>query len=104
MLSGLQNWAGKAQYGAEWEHGARKMKMRATGVKAIIGGVLRELFAASTLEVYKCSICGKVFPLPEHGRRPREGRRRFCTDNCRNLGKLDSNRESYRRLADKPKN
>jgi hypothetical protein len=82
-----------------WDaRGRRRAEKVATGVRAIAWAHIAALFTKSNLDIFRCDVCGNPFSFEslDAQRRPRRGKRRFCTDLCRLKAKREANREAWR--------
>jgi len=82
-----------------WDENGRQAQREATGIRQIAWSHIFALFAAETLDVYRCSVCGKPYPFNDHAsaRRPMRGKGSYCSDDCRREAKKASNRRSWQR-------
>jgi hypothetical protein len=99
LCTKLNNLLGLQFATFSWDDRGRRMEREATGIAEIALSHIAALFVSAESDILICSVCGRAFPFEERefGRRPRFGVRRFCSDTCRHEGKLESNRESWRR-------
>jgi hypothetical protein len=104
LQAGIIAWLLNTEVGTRegrfiWDREGRRIERIARGVKAIAWSHLAALFTSPSIDVYVCDVCGRPFEFQETvaQRRPRRGKRRFCSDSCRLEAKRAANRESWRK-------
>jgi hypothetical protein len=81
-----------------WDDQGRHIMYTAYGVLEIVGAHMAAIFSAPTPEVYLCSVCERPYEwIVSGGRRPREGARRFCSSDCRETARRETNRAAWHR-------
>ncbi|MCG3775080.1 MAG: hypothetical protein JW395_1908 [Nitrospira sp.] len=80
-----------------WNKQGRMLELEAFGAESVAAAHLYTLFASPRLGVSVCSVCGGPYPLPEDGQRPRMGRRRFCSESCRDTAKREDKLAAWHR-------
>ncbi len=95
----IQYEAGQTVWDAKWDDAGRHLRAEVIGTDGLVGARLRSIFAAPEIDVFSCSLCGRLFDFRQRGteRRPRANARRFCSDECRDEAKRESNRLSWQR-------
>ena len=86
----------------EWDEEGRRLVepiTKDTGVMEIVKYHLMKVFASEQMDIYKCSVCGRLFSHDDERqeRRPKKGQRRFCGDDCRSAAKRVDNLASWHR-------
>ena len=86
----------------EWDDDGRRLVEPTTedvGVMEIVKYHLMNIFASEQMDIYRCSVCGHLFEHDDERqeRRPKQGQRRFCGDDCRSVARRVDRLASYHR-------
>lgn len=92
-------WMMPLELAVSWDDEGRRVETVAHGARQVAGAHLLSIFNSPEVDVFICSVCGKPYPLEplEGHRRPRRGRRRFCSEACKLTARRSDNLASWHR-------